>query len=310
MTGYATTRRRRTVRYPALIAAALVAVTMVGYLVAGARFDSHAATGADITYRLTAEPADARTGYANLLNQIRSRVSTRQVTHPHPTRPDRTHTVDVLDPNATGGFVTIDVHALDNETLFVRLLMRRSDMFVMGWWQGAEDVPGGIPTFGAFFTLEGGFRPPAGVVPAGADPDNVNTDFNRLINYTELERQAGSRVGRTIGVGPLNNAVEVMQSAEGRPTSDVAGAVMTMIMGVAEGARFRDQAAETATAMGNGQDLAITQLHTERQNAWARLSLALVEGLAIAGAIVIGGITIETTVAIAAILLVAHVRKP
>ncbi|MGY1495853.1 pectinesterase family protein [Streptomyces sp. QTS52] len=230
------------------------------------------ANGADVTWQVTSEPADARTTYAEAIKAIMDQVRGYQI-EPRPgVRP-----VAVTNENGALQFVTIDLHAEDRPE-FIRLFMRRSDAYIQGWRQGVVNGAGNV-TLGNFFTLEAAAAPtlqdgaPNPARLPGSTTENTDTRHEGLATYTELERQGGiSRVGMQITPASLNNGVLVLQGGANSSVRDVAQSLLRIIVAFAEGSRFLDQAAATATAFGNGLPYTVTAEHARQQNNWVTLS--------------------------------------
>ncbi|MCG7209633.1 pectinesterase family protein [Streptomyces arenae] len=270
-----------------LAAATAVSLAAAGGLVLGSASLAAAATGATVTWRLSSEPADARAGYAALLNSIRNAIRAGSQ-RPDPTGPS----VDVTDINGTNSYITVDLHAEDRPE-FIRVVMRRSDAYVMGWFQATEDGTGAV-TFGDFFPLEAGLNPGQGGIPQGRpagtfranDPGSQsNVRFNTLAGYDALARQGANRSGMQISPASLNSAVLNLQAGDSVPIGLAASSILQIIVAVAEGSRFRNQAADTVTAFGNGLPYTVTQQAMAHHNNWAIMSAALLTGLAGAGAV-------------------------
>ncbi|MET7690428.1 pectinesterase family protein [Streptomyces sp. NPDC005483] len=309
-----TNSKRGLPRRSFLSAATAVAAAGVlggGVVVAGAPAAS-AATGADITWRITTEPGDESDGakrtYAAMLNAIRQAVRSHQV------RPEDGRPVDVTDAGGTTQYISVDLHA-EGLPDFIRVFMRRSDAYVMGWRQGTEDGAGTI-NWGTFFTLDAAVAPtlngtanPA-LLP-GSTNANTDTRYDRLANYNDLQQQGATRDGMQITPSSLHNAVLQLQAAPQPETRYIAQSLLQIIVGLAEATRFRNQAAATVTAFGNGQPYTVTPEHREQHNNWGLMSEALLAAV-IAGAavlaapIVIAGIEYETAVALAAVMMLAH----
>ncbi|MGW0838787.1 pectinesterase family protein [Streptomyces sp. NPDC002787] len=234
-----------------------------------------AAPGANATWRISNEPAEAKTGYVNVIRRIQSLVSVGHRLAAEGVRP-----VWVTDENGAGQFTTVDLHA-EGRPDFIRIFMRRSDAYILGWRQGIEDGAGGV-VLGNFFTLEAGVNLP-GAIRQGADK-NVDPRHEGLATYTALERPqaAGiSREGMQITPANLNHAVLVLLDGAGSSVRDVAQSLLRIIVVLAEGSRFRDQAAATATAFGNGQPYTVTAQHAEQHNSWLDLSRQFFDWLAV-----------------------------
>ncbi|MEU1276581.1 ribosome-inactivating family protein, partial [Streptomyces sp. NPDC005799] len=231
-----------------------------------------AATGANVEWRLTSDPADARATYAETIKGILSHTRAYQIAPRDGVRP-----VSITLQNGDDWYTALDVHAEDRPE-FIRIFMRRSDAYIMGWRQGTENGVGDI-AWGNFFTLEAAAYATLqdGTLNPARLPDSTASNTSRrhegLSSYTELERQGGiSRVGMQITPANLNESVLVLQDGLGSTVRDVARSLLRVIVAFAEGARFRDQAAATATAFGNGQPYTVTEQHAQQQNSWLDLS--------------------------------------
>ncbi|MET8976324.1 pectinesterase family protein [Streptomyces sp. NPDC004539] len=279
------------------ILAAMVAAGVVtgagGLVLAGAR-SAVAAQGADISWQITSEPADARVQYATLINGIRQAVSDHRV------RPDGGRPVDVTASDGTNQFITVDLQAEDRPE-FLRLFVRRSDAYILGFRPGATNGEGTVQLADAFFTLEAGVQLP------GATATNTQTRFNGHASYSSLPTRNGMQISPT----SLNNAVLTLHNASTVKMDDAEPALLQLIVALAEGARFREQAAETATAFGRGLPFTVTPQHMDRQNNWARASTALLGAIALGEAVLtpeieIGEVVYATVRALTALLMLAH----
>jgi len=288
--------RKATVRWIVATVVVSIFATLLGPL--GVLRSASAAEGANVTWRISSEPADARTGYATMLNSIRQVISIGRV-HPEGGGPG----VDVTDPNGTNTFILIDLHAEDRPE-FIRLFMRRSDNYILGWRQGTEDGAGATH-LGNFFPLETGVQLP------GATDQNTNTRFDTLAGYNALAAQGATRDGMQITPASINNAVLNLQDGNSVPTRTAASAILQILVAVAEGSRFRNQAMDTASAFGRGQAFTLTPQYREQQNDWSNMSeaflIAALAGVAILAApIEVGAVTFGTVAALAAVLMTAH----
>ncbi|MFI1358278.1 pectinesterase family protein [Streptomyces sp. NPDC020898] len=292
----------------AMTAAGILAGGGLGLVVAAAPSAS-AATGADVTWRISSEPAEAKADYAKLLNDIRQAIRAGRLDSMGGA------TVDVTDRNGGTQYISVDIHAEDRPE-FIRVFMRRSDSYVMGWRQATENGVGDI-AWGSFFTLD------AAVAPLLANntlnparlPDstvaNTNTQYGTLSSYVNLQQQGATRDGMQISPSSLHNAVLQLQAAPQPQTRYIAQSVLQIIVGVAEASRFRRQAGETVMAFGRGAALSITTTHMAFHNDWSTLSrsflLAVMAGTAVfAAPLEIAGIVIGTTAVAAAWLMTAH----
>lgn len=242
--------------------AVVAASTLAGGAVVAAAPSASAATGADVTWRITSEPAEARTGYANLLNNIRRAIADHRIRSRDGSDPVG-YPVDVT---ATTGptYITVDLHA-KTDIEFIRLIMRRSDSYVVGWFQGGEDGNGTV-TLGDFFPLEPGLVNGQGGIPLGRPPgtnpdgtpdpgSRTQTRYNTLATYSNLAQQGATRDGMQITPTSLHNAVRVLQAGDHTISGYVriaASAILQMIVGVAEASRFRNQVSCTEFRRARG----------------------------------------------------------
>ncbi|MFF3373543.1 pectinesterase family protein [Streptomyces sp. NPDC002680] len=274
--------------------------TLLGPL--GVLQSASAATGANVTWRISSEPADAKTGYVTMLNGIREAIRAGRV-RPVSGGP----AVDVTDVDGANQFITVDLHAEDRPE-FIRVFMRRSDSYVMGWRVATEDGAGAVH-FGNFLTLDPHVNLP-GAIRTG-NGANVNSRFENLANYSDLQQQGATREGMQITPASLNTAVLRLQGGEQIETRLGAQSILQVIVAVAEGSRFRNQAGETATAFGRGQAFTVTAQHMAQQNNWATMSrallVAIVAGVAVLAApIEVGAVVFGTVAALAAAVMTAH----
>ncbi|MGH1552896.1 hypothetical protein ACRAWF_15340 [Streptomyces sp. L7] len=183
--------------------AAMVAAGVVagGLVVIGAP-KAGAATGADVTWRITSEPADAKAGYAAVLNAVRTAISVGRVRPEVAAGDAPAPLVDVTDSGGTNSYITVDMHAEDRPE-FIRVFVQRSDAYVMGWFTGTEDGAGAV-TWGDFFPLETGLERGQNGIPLGRPSGTLSrtdagsqtgTAFIGASTYTALEHQGASRDG-------------------------------------------------------------------------------------------------------------------
>ncbi|WP_162948426.1 pectinesterase family protein [Streptomyces europaeiscabiei] len=273
----------------ALTAAGVVAGGGLGLVVAAAPMAS-AATGADATWRITGEPEDDRLGYARMLLNVTTAISD------HRTRVwdqgaggvSTGHPVDVTQSSGTTSYITVDVHAMGGRPELVRLVLRRSDAYLMGWFQGTEDGAG-VVQLGNFFPLEAGLTNGQGGIPQGRpagtlsqnDEGSVtNTRYNTLAGYDALRGLGATRDRMRISASSLNDAVLRLQAGD----SDAVGyarvaaqAILQMIVGIPEAARFRRQREGTLEAFRTGQEYEVTPEQQEQHNNWSRMSAAYLD---------------------------------
>ncbi|WP_328505461.1 pectinesterase family protein [Streptomyces sp. NBC_00391] len=230
-----------------------------------------AAAGSNVTWRISSEPAEAKAGYVKMINDITSHVRSHRVTPRDGVRP-----VSVTDENGENQFTTIDLHA-ESSSRFIRIFMRQSDAYILGWRIGDEANSDPLTTF---FTLEAGVNLP-GAIRTGTGL-NVDPRHEGMATYTELERNGRiSRVGLQITPAQLNNAVLALYDGARRPIQEVAQSLLRIIVALAEGSRFVNQAAATATAFGNGVAYTVTDTHAAQHNSWLDLSRQFFDWLAV-----------------------------
>ncbi|WP_329276322.1 pectinesterase family protein [Streptomyces sp. NBC_01451] len=311
--------REFTVRSIVTVVALSIFATLLGPL--GLLQSASAATGSDVTWRISSEPDEAKAGYVNMLNQIRAAVSGGYQVQAQNSSSSNGPMVNLTDPSGTTGYVTVDLHA-ENRSEFIRVFVRRSDAYVMGWRQGVESggVEGGAVTLGQFFPLEPAAAPGGSSALPDSTDANTNTRFSAAQNgegmasYTALAQQGAARDGMQITPASLNNAVLVLQDGGNTAvgyTRLAASAALQVIVAVAEATRFRNQAAATATAFGNGQPFTVTSAFMDQQNSWASASRVLVTALlagaaALAAPVSLGGVTYVTAVALARVIMLAY----
>ncbi|WP_327731398.1 pectinesterase family protein [Streptomyces sp. NBC_00487] len=264
----------------ALTAAGVVAGGGLGLVVAAAPMAS-AATGADVEWRITGEPEDDRLGYAKMLLAVTTAVSD------HRTRVwdqgaggvSTGHPVDVTQSSGTNSYITVDLHAAGGRPELIRLVLRRSDAYLMGWFQGTEDGAG-VVQLGAFFPLEAGLVNGQGGIPQGGTSSRPNTRFNTLAGYDALRGQGATRDDMQISVSSLNEAVLRLQAGDSNLVGYVrvaASAILQMIVGVSEASRFRRQREATLEAFRTGQAYRVTPEQQEQHNNWSRMSAAFLD---------------------------------
>ncbi|MFF9040563.1 pectinesterase family protein [Streptomyces sp. NPDC014892] len=296
-----------------LSAATAVAATsgLVGGVLLGGAPTAAAATGAGITWRITGnQPTKDNLGYANMLLGIRQAMAGRVDSLGG-------SPVFVTDRNGASQYITVDIHASGQNgpiPTFIRLFLRRSDAYLMGWRGGVENGVGDI-AWGNYFTLDPAAAPGGAAPLPGATAGDTRREYENLGGYTALANAGASREGMAIGAASLSEAVQRLQSAQrelsGLTLQQVAQAILQMIVGVSEAIRFRQQARETYLAITRGLALSITATHMAFHNNWGRLSrtflLAVMAGTAVlATPLEIAGIIIGTTAVTATWLWTAH----
>ncbi|MBK3580725.1 hypothetical protein JHN63_44520 [Streptomyces sp. MBT65] len=288
---------------------AATAVAAAGALAGGAVLagasSAGAATGADVEWRIdmvAGSGADgAQRGYAAMLNGIRTAMGARIPI-------EGALPIDVTDRNGASRYITVDLHAYDSSQ-FIRVFLRRSDTYFMGWRAGNEN--GGVVTWGSFFILEDTAAPGGASALPGATTANTNTQYNGQAGYDALGRQGASRDTMQISPTRIHQAVLDLHNGAGIDSRTAAGSILQIIVAVAEAARFRQQARDTARAFYLGQAFALTTAHIAFHNNWGRLSrsmlLAIMAGTAaLAAPVEVAGIVIGTVAVGAAYLMMVH----
>jgi hypothetical protein len=254
-------RRRPVAIALAAIALALAAVAgVLGPL--GALPSAHAEDG-NPTFHLGNDDGST---YVNFINDIRNRVNDGQYNGvPGSGGPqfDVGHTGNWPSNSracsCTADFFQVDVH-MDSNPGYVRLQVRRSDLYIVGWW-----TPRGWYNYL-------GNRDNAGPSWVSADRE-WQTGFGE--NYTDLERAAGqARAGLRIDRGTINGAVWALYNAN--DPRGMARGVLMMTQFISEAARFRPLRDEIALRLGpNPQDpLYLPQEYADQENSWDPLSAA------------------------------------
>ncbi|MFJ9565129.1 pectinesterase family protein [Streptomyces fuscichromogenes] len=290
-----------------LAAASAVALTAAGGLVltsaplASATDDEPTAPNASWT--ITSEAAEDRAGYARMINSIRRAIRAGQVRSE-----DTVPAVDVTDAAGTSSYIRVDLHVVGVYD-FIRVFLRRSDSYVMRWRWGTTDVDNSnVVYWRRFFTLDSTVNLPNAVRGEGG---NVVPRFEDLTNYSDLAQQGATRDGMQITPSSLSNAVLTLVGGQSATTRNAAQSILQVIVAVAEGSRFRNQAAETATAFGNSVPFTVSSQHVAQQNNWANLSRAFLTAV-VAGAVVlaapveVGVVVFATTAAVAQVLMTAY----
>ncbi|MFC0432541.1 ribosome-inactivating family protein [Kutzneria buriramensis] len=248
-------RRRR----PATIAAAAIALALaavaglLGPL--GSAPSAHAEDGNPTYYLGSNNGGD----YINFINDIRNRVndggstsvpgagSGYQVDHTGNWPADRAA--------GMADFIRVDIHMWGNPN-FVRLQLRRSDLYIVGWWTGQ----------GTYNYL--GDRAVAGPSD-GASRGEWQTRFGE--SYVNLEGWAGQqRAGLPIDRGTVNGAVWDLWNAGN--DRDMARGVLMMTQFISEAARFRPLRDEIALAMNGNNTLYLPGEYADQENSWGQLS--------------------------------------
>ncbi|MEU6381800.1 ribosome-inactivating family protein [Streptomyces sp. NPDC046909] len=172
--------------------------------------------------------------YKTFIENIGSAV---EASRDDPSVPGTSQRIRHTDPTNTRSYINVDV-VDDNSDRFVTLRLRRSDLYLMGWWGGDR----GHEQYHYVGDPNGQSMPPA----SGASHDNglrpVRAQFGE--NYTDLERIAGvNRTSISYTNASLGNAVLTLIRASNseRPSSNEtrnqARAFLMMTQAVSEAAR-------------------------------------------------------------------------
>ncbi|MER6952432.1 MULTISPECIES: pectinesterase family protein [unclassified Streptomyces] len=234
----------------------------------GAAPSAVAAAGADFTWKITHEADQDVENYVKMLKAIRQATSSHQIDPPNG------RTVYVTDEAGTNAFTTVDIHPSEGGN-FVRLFLRRSDVYLMGWRVGSTDSDGTVH-LGSIFTLDANVQLPGSIRTTTATAE-ANTDprYEGLENYSALAQQGASRTNLHISPSSLEGAVNRLIQGRGtgaNATATAAAAILQIIVALAEAARFRVQAVQTVQAWLVGSDFVLSPTHIAHHNFWATLS--------------------------------------
>ncbi|MEE1761196.1 pectinesterase family protein [Streptomyces sp. SP18BB07] len=295
-----------------------------GVVMAGAP-TAGAATGSNAEWRINHEPGTqpdndgnlpAMRGYGDLLKAIKTACSDHRI-NPYAGTDRRGHPVHVTANVSANQYTIVDL-VDESQTLAIRVYMRRQDAYVMGWQQGvATPGTGGSQiTWGTYFTLEATAQAEQPSALPGITASNTRTEYNGLGTYTNLSRQGADRLGTAINTASLNQAVRTLGTTwpPSDPvgyTSEVAKAILQIIVALAEAARFRNQAEGIAVAFRDGGAFTINQYHMDQHNNWGSWSAMLLDAFrrgvdALSGSVTIEGIEILAATALARYLMMAH----
>jgi hypothetical protein len=199
--------------------------------------------------------------YVNFINDLRGRVNDGGSS----SVPGTTSAYEVAHTgnwpaNNAADFFRVDIHMWGNSN-FVRLQLRRSDLYVVGWWTGGS-------TYNYL-----GDRQLAG--PSnGASHGEWQCPFGE--NYTNIEGYAGqTRAGLAINRDTVNGALWNLWDA--RDPRLMARGVLMMTQFLSEAARFRPLRDEIALTMGGMQEgnpptLYVPGEYADQENDWGTLS--------------------------------------
>ncbi|MCX4759676.1 ribosome-inactivating family protein [Streptomyces sp. NBC_01275] len=171
--------------------------------------------------------------------------------------------VDHTNPSATTSYLQVDIHMWGNSN-FVRLQIRRSDLYILGWWDknnnyrymGNRTVP----------AAESG-RAESGVWrPANK---TIRTPFAE--NYGSLESYAHERrAGMGINRSAISSAAWYLYDSDNN--TNMARGVLRMTQFIAEAARFRPIRDSIQAVIGTNGAWFIPAQFAAQENNWGTLS--------------------------------------
>ncbi|MFI7300174.1 ribosome-inactivating family protein [Streptomyces sp. NPDC050121] len=201
--------------------------------------------------------------YIEFINDIRRRVNdghTSQVPGA-----GNTYQVQHTNPNSVSSYLQVDIQ-MWGSSHFVRLQLRRSDLYVLGWWDrnnnyrylGSRTV---TRTSAEAQRMEDGEnRPPDAAIRASFQED-----------YPSLETAAHERrANMPISRDSISAAAWYLYDSN--DTQNMARGVLRMIQFVAEATRFRPLRDSIATVIGTNGVYSIPPLLAAQENQWGRLS--------------------------------------
>ena len=300
--------------------AVAAADALAGGMVMAAAPTAGAATGSDAEWKISSEPGtgdgDAMKGYAALIKAIKDGCSDHRINLSAGSS-RRGHPVHVTANVDPAQYINVDLHTEDR-TLAIRVYMRRRDAYVMGWQQGVAvaGTGGSEVNWGTYFTLEQTAQAGQPSALPGITAANTRTDYNGMATYPTLSQRGANRLGMAISAASLNQAVRVLSTTN--PASDPAGyvtevakAILQIIVALAEAARFRNQAEGTAVAFRDGQAFTITQYYMDQHNNWGSWSGLLLEAFqnavdTLSAPAYIQGTVVMGAIALARYLMMAH----
>lgn len=216
--------------------------TLLGPL--GVLSSANAADG-HITWKIGDSDPNSPTSYAQVVKAIRNAVNAQD-----PTVPGAGYQVMHTDTTARQTYVDIDVEDAYSDT-YVRVRMRASDMYLMGWW--AND--------GQYHYAD---------ASQASSSNSVEAPFKET--YPDLEQQGGTtRYDVTYSEASLSNAVHSLLRAGDK--RDQARAFLMMAQTLAEGSRFRPIAEFFHLASApNVQETRLPWQLVDMENSWGQLS--------------------------------------
>lgn len=249
-------RRRRRAAAIAVAAFSLAVAAVAGLLGPLDSVPSAHAEDGNPTYYLGANNGG---DYINFINDIRRRVhdggSTSVAGAGSGYQVDHTGNWPTNPESGMAGYFRVDIHMWGNPG-FVRLQLRRTDLYLVGWW-----------THEGHYNYLGDRR--------GAGPSDGRSDREWRCpfgeNYGEIESYAGqTRAGLQIDRDTVNGAVWNLWNANN--SRDMARGVLMMTQFISEAARFRPIRDEIALAMNGNNTLHLPGEYADQENNWASLS--------------------------------------
>lgn len=275
------------------------AVLLVGAAILAPRADA-ADDGRDVAWELSEGGPSA---YNAMINAVRQRATGGRVIR---------EGILQTDPSAEG-FFTVDIGSRtgdlgDIQIPRARLIIRESDLFVLGFCNGDPDTN---PRVFFFNNDDNGYR-------CGNDlTELVTMPFTG--SYVDLERAGRARIGTTLSLNSWENALRTLETATDTTSSrDLAQALTMFVMGVAEGARFDTiQDSFVPSFSASGDTHAVTAVEAELMNSWSELSRQMFDALNTARPInfqindpATPGVDLEATTLTAVALILAIALQP
>lgn len=207
--------------------------------------------------------ADDRYGYWNFLGAIRGIVNNGAQDNTVPgTRAVIDHTAGgQANPGVSGDFFSVDIHTWGGgPSDFLRVQLRRSDLYVVGWWSN-DNWYNEIEPSPSFRWQNGNWRYAAGTRNAGFGP-----------NYMDMQRVAQmDRATIQFNRTNLNDSAWTMLNAGQQPAQARARAALMYATFISEAVRF----APIGSTLGYGADQWNAELGYQlvgQENNWALIS--------------------------------------
>ncbi|MEV6546338.1 ribosome-inactivating family protein [Streptomyces sp. NPDC051665] len=211
--------------------------------------------------------------YVNFINALRGRIddgggsqvdgagSSYQVNH----------TVTATDWQRPESYVQVDIHAWGSNTTWVRLQLRRTDLYLVGWWDNGNDYhyigdrPGDQGTKNEPWEAESS-RSENGQTRKASQV--FKAPFGE--NYSSMEGSANqSRNGLAVTRDAVNGAVWSLWNSNNG--GDMARGALMMTQFVSEAARFRPIRDSLALTQ-NGDYYAMPSGFVDDENNWSAFS--------------------------------------